>query len=529
MKRFVELVEHLDATRSTAERVALMAGHFRVTEASDAALALYFLCGRQLPAVLDAAELRRLAIAELRLPEWLFDEAVAATGDPVEAITLMSPAVADTTAVAGTLSSWVEDRLPPLARMSDAERHEQLLAWWRALPAPVLYVLLRILLSTLSIGASRSQVLRALGDACGLEPEALADRLVGDWPPTREFYLAVTAPQAPARACAAPYPFFLPCPVDGDIEQLGARSEWLAEWQWDGIRSQLIRRGQGTFLWSSADADLTPRYPEIIESARQLATDVVLDGVILGWRGDAPLPPSALRRRSARAAVGPRILEDVPAIYMACDLLELDGRDVRSQPLETRRAELARQIARAGAPGTLSFRFSAEVAGDDWPALAQLRARAGTGPGLMLKRRGTAYGGGHLRGDFRHWQVGPVTLTAVLTHAHADPGRNANYSFGVWDGNCLATIARTHCGLDPAEFEELDRWIRAHTVERRGHTRVVQPELVFELGFESLQPAAPPGTGIFLKRPRIVRWQRGHPARAADSLESVRARHGISD
>lgn len=145
----------------------------------------------------------------------------------------------------------------------------------------------------------------------------------------------------------------------------------------------------------------------------------------------------------------------------------------------------------------------------------------------MLKRRDAAYQVGRPRGDWWKWKVDPGTLDVVLIYAQRGSGRRAtlftDYTFGVWDGDELTPIAKAYSGLTDAEIDQVDNWIRRHTLEARGAFRVVQPELVFELAFEGIQRSTRHKSGIALRFPRMNRWRRDKPAREANTLADARA------
>ena len=127
-------------------------------------------------------------------------------------------------------------------------------------------------------------------------------------------------------------------------------SGWQAEWKWDGIRSQLIRRGGQTFLWSRGEELVTERYPELAAVGDLLPEGTVLDGEILPWKDGGPLPFAQLQRRIGRKTVGKTILAEVPVVLVAYDLLEDGGLDVRP-----RDADLAtRPAGGAGRGGGLA-------------------------------------------------------------------------------------------------------------------------------------------------------------------------------
>jgi DNA ligase 1 len=165
----------------------------------------------------------------------------------------------------------------------------------------------------------------------------------------------------------------------------------------------------------------------------------------------------------------------------------------------------------------------------DWAGLRRRReeARARNVEGLMLKQRAAPYGVGRQRGAWWKWKVDPYTVDAVLVYAQAGSGRRANlftdYTLALWDGDALVPVAKAGSGLDDREIQELDRWIRRHTVERFGPVRSVQPIHVFELAFEGVSCSSRHKSGLAVRFPRITRWRTDKPAAAADRLEQLRA------
>jgi DNA ligase 1 len=219
------------------------------------------------------------------------------------------------------------------------------------------------------------------------------------------------------------------------------------------------------------------------------------------------------------------VLEHAPAVFIAFDLLEEQGLDLRAQPLALRRARLEALLGEASP----RLRPSPLVAAGSWTELAVLRAeaRARRVEGLMLKRQDSVYGTGRQRGAWWKWKVDPLTVDAVLVYAQAGSGRRANlftdYTFAVWRGDELVPIAKAYSGLSDQEIVALDRWIRRHSVDRFGPVRQVRPEQVFELAFEGINPSPRHKSGVALRFPRILRWRTDKPAAEADRIEQVEA------
>jgi DNA ligase 1 len=237
------------------------------------------------------------------------------------------------------------------------------------------------------------------------------------------------------------------------------------------------------------------------------------------------MPFAVLQTRIGRDKLTPRIVDSAPVSFLAYDLLEHEGGDVRSLPLTERRARLAAVLAEPRA----RFLLSTDLPVSDWRELETLRDRARElhVEGVMLKRRDSAYGVGRQRGAWWKWKIDPLRVDAVLVYAQAGSGRRANlftdYTFAVWQDDALVPIAKAYSGLTDREILALDRWIRRNTVERFGPVRQVVPEQVFELAFEGISRSSRHKSGIALRFPRIARWRTDKPAREADRLGDVQA------
>jgi DNA ligase-1 len=558
VRRFAELFQELDASTATGDKVAALKRYFAQAPAADAAWAVYFLAGGRPRQVAPTALLRSLACELAGIEDWLFEECYQAVGDLAETIAHVTPSVGAPTEAG--LAHWVEQRVLPLAGLSPAEQRLRLTEDLRGLDAAGRFLLVKLIGGGFRVGVSKLLVQRALAEHAGLDAKLVAQRMMGYTDaraavhPAR--YAALIAPGGGATGDAGqPYPFFLAHPLQDDPAALGAPTDWLVEWKYDGIRAQLVRRAGQAWVWSRGEELVTERFPEIVAAARSLPDGTVLDGEIVVWRAgeDHPAPFNLLQQRIGRKTLTKKVLGDAPVRFIAYDVLESEGADRRAEPQRARRARLEALLQ--GRPIALS----PLVAGADWAALAAGRAtsRERGVEGLMLKHVEARYGTGRTRseGTWWKWKIDPLSCDGVLIYAQAGHGRRASvytdYTFAVWNraprdaaeagqvveaiarreppdpgGLQLVPFAKAYSGLTNEEFRQVDREIRAHTLEKFGPVRSVRPTLVFELGFEGLQHSTRHKSGIAVRFPRMLRIRRDKPLHEADTLDTLRALMG---
>ncbi|MEZ5364832.1 MAG: ATP-dependent DNA ligase [Bryobacterales bacterium] len=523
MKAFSDLYQQLDSTTKTNRKLRAMEDYFRAAAPEDAAWAVYILTGRKPKRLLRNRLLAEWAYGAAGVPEWLFGECYEAVGDFAETIALLLPEAPE--ADPDPLHVWVEQRLLRLRGASEEIQREAMLEAWRKLSHEQRFVWNKLITGELRVGVSQRLVVRALANVAGLPPAVIAHRMMGVWEPDAASYLGLLAPDEGETAPSRPYPFFLAHPLETEPETLGDPAEWQAEWKWDGIRAQLIRRRGQTYLWSRGEELLTDRFPELHFDAQSLPDGTVLDGEIVVWKEGRVQPFAALQRRIGRKALGKKILADAPAALLVFDLLEHAGEDIRGIPLAKRRQLLEDLLADLRPDARV---LPAEVvAGESWHALAEARegSREHGVEGLMLKRLDAPYGVGRERGPWWKWKVNPYTVDCVMIYAQRGHGRRAglytDYTFGVWRDGELTPFAKAYSGLTDREILEVDRFVRRNTLERFGPVRSVKPELVFELAFENIQRSTRHKSGIAVRFPRIARWRRDKKPEEADSLDTV--------
>lgn len=539
MQQFAALYQQLDSTTKTTERLAALVRYFREAPPEDAAWCVWFLCGERPRRAVSVGQLQEWCAGLAGIPEWLFEISREFVGDLAETIALLLPA--PTVRTDQGLHYWVVERLLPLGAKSPDERREAVLNAWNSLAGTERFLFNKLLTGGFRVGVSRRLVIRGLADFCGLPADVIAHRLMGHWQPTADFFRALTAADTGDADVSRPYPFCLAHPLSEDDAaelsglsglqhrhtRLGAALDWILEWKWDGIRAQVIRRGGRTFIWSRGEELLTDRFPELERVCSGLPDGTVLDGEITAWQGDRLLPFAELQKRIHRRSVTPRLLATVPVRFIAFDLLEQAGVDLRQESGLLRRGRLE-ELLRGCAGVWPQLQVAPRLSAGDWEACLQLRqsCREQRVEGLMLKHVDAVYETGRVVGAWWKWKIEPFHCDAVLLYAQRGHGRRAgkytDFTFGVRSGDTLVPFAKAYSGLTNAEIEEVDRFIRDNTLERFGPVSSVRAELVFELAFEGLQLSPRHKSGIAVRFPRISRWRRDKTVADIDSLETLR-------
>jgi DNA ligase-1 len=534
MQRFTHMYESLDASTSTNDKVHALVAYFSSAPQPDAAWAAWILTGGRIKRAISHTDLRLALHEATNLPAWLIDESYEAVGDLSETISLLLPDDAAGEPIG--LAEAMETIIAPMRTMSSERKREVLRTAWKRLPSEQRFVFHKLISGSFRVGVSRTLAVRALAQVAKIDQAEMAHRVMGTWEPMPAAYAQLFAPQHADQRGAKPYPFYLASPLEHAIESLGDVSVWQAEWKWDGIRAQVIRRDGRTTIWSRGEDMLSDRFTDLTNVLDGLPDGCVLDGEILAWEpgNDRPLPFGDLQLRIGKTSQPKHnelLFVDTPVRFVAYDILELAGVDMRSRSLQTRRDELARIISNLNAGTTIAL--SPVIAFESWQQLSALResSRARGVEGIMLKRLESQYGTGRQRGDWWKWKIDPFTIDAVLIAAQPGSGRRASvytdYTFAVWTGDKpgtgeLVTIAKAYSGLTDTEIDRVDAFIRSNTTSRHGPVRGVRPTMVFELAFEGLQDSSRHKSGVALRFPRINRIRDDKTADQADTVASVR-------
>ena len=521
MKNFTQLFIDLDQTTKTLGKIKALIAYFGNASGPDKLWAIALLSHRRPKRTVNATYLAQWANEMSGLPQWLFEESYHVVGDLAETITLMLPSEYEPSDF--SLTYWM-DFIKDLEKRDVQEKKQQILWAWRRLDESERFVFNKLITGSFRIGVSQQLMVKALAQYAKVPESTVAHRLMGNWSPDINVFEELVY-SSDDTDVSRPYPFYLAYALDAHVETLGEPNEWIAERKWDGIRGQVIVRKGQLFVWSRGEELVTDKYPEYQVMLHLLPDGTVMDGEILPFKGDRPLAFSFLQTRIGRKSLSQKLLNDVPVAFVAYDVLEFGGEDVREWAFEKRR----RKVEELCAQDSKVLRLSPEVKFSTWQQLTEERERSREflSEGIMLKRRSSVYRNGRRRGDWWKWKIDPFSVDAVMIYAMHGHGRRANlytdYTFAVWDGQQLVPFTKAYSGLTDDEIREVDRWVRQNTLERFGPVRSVKPELVFEIHFEGIQRSARHKSGIALRFPRMARWRKDKNASEANTLDDLKA------
>ena len=538
MDLFTQLFIALDQTNKTVAKSQLLSEYFEEASPADAAWAIYFLMGERLKRLVKTADLKEWACRVSDLPDWLFAECYDHVGDLAETLALLifcedKFRKAD---LKLSLSELIENYLIPLKAMEPEAQSKRIVQLWSKMDFSMALVLNKLITGGFRVGVSKSLVIKALAKNASVDPAVMAHKLMGQWEPSEVNFKNLFVKKSTQDEVLRPYPFCLAYPLEVKEGEslsmiLGDSNEWQIEPKWDGIRAQIIVRKGARVIWSRGEQLLNEQLPEIEDALKAYPDEqsFVLDGEILAWdfENDKVRSFADLQKRLGRKKVSKAILEEIPVVFMAYDLLELDSLDLRAKSTSERRDVLEKWLPSIE---TSVMRLSPIYdASRGWEAMAEVRShsREESIEGLMLKQKTAIYSVGRKKGLWWKWKIEPYTVDAVMVYAQQGHGRRAgvfsDYTFSIWKDGELVPFCKAYSGLSDMEMKRVDKWIRANTTAKHGPVRVVQAELVFEIAFEGIQESKRHKSGIAVRFPRIHRWREDKLASDADTLEMVKS------
>ena len=533
MKRFAELILILGTTTKTTAKLNAIQDYFAVAPDDDKVWVIALFTGRRPKRSVNSALLREMALEAAEIATWLFEESYHTVGDLAETIALLIPESNIDTADKDehSLSHYMKI-LADLSKKEDAIKKDFVRSAWAQMNRNEIFVFNKLMTGGFRIGVSQKLMVNALAKTTAASPSVIAHRVMGNWDPALISFDELINSEYNEADISKPYPFYLAYALEEDAASLGDVNDWQAEWKWDGIRGQLIKRKDELFVWSRGEELMTDKFPEYQQLKDLLPNGTAIDGEIIslaavtGDESFAVLPFSALQTRIGRKNITKKQLTEAPVGFIAYDLLEENGNDIRTVPMNERRERLEQILQQVNLP---FIHLSPIIKFTAWEELKEIRklSRDIGSEGIMLKKKDSGYKTGRKRGDWWKWKIDPLTIDAVMIYAQKGSGRRSNlytdYTFAVRDGDQLVTFAKAYSGLTDKEFAQVDHFVKRNSIEKFGPVRTVKPELVFELAFEGIAESKRHKSGVALRFPRMSRWRKDKRPEEINTLDDLKA------
>ncbi|TXF79454.1 ATP-dependent DNA ligase [Chryseobacterium sp.] len=522
MKDFAQLINTLDSTNKTNAKVDAMVYYLQTANSSDRLWFLALFTGKRPKRPVNTNLLKQWALEITGLPEWLFVESYSSVGDLGETLSLILPNPNET--IEKTLTQWMAE-LIALKDLTDEEKKAYVLESWNGLNHLERFIFNKLIGGSFRIGVSKKLLINALSKYSGIDANILMHSIMGKWKIEEEDFENLIQGTNINPDDSKPYPFCLAYPLEKEIEELGDRQNWQAEYKWDGIRGQFIKRNEEVFIWSRGEELVTEQFPEVVSALNEMTGNFVIDGEILVVKDGQVMNFNELQKRLNRKTIPKKMLEELPVKIFVYDILELEGEDLREKPLTERRL-LLESLIKDHPTGNILI--SEIVDTETWEELTEIReqSRDNNSEGLMLKEINSHYHAGRKKGDWWKWKVSPLTIDAVLIYAQKGSGRRSSYytdyTFAVKSGGNLVTIAKAYSGLTDKEIMEVSRFVNKNAIEKFGPVRTVKPELVFEIAFEGIGFSSRHKSGVAVRFPRIVRWRKDKTVEEIDDIEEIK-------
>jgi len=536
MKQFSQLVTILGTSTKTNDKLNALSEYFSEATDADKVWVIALFSGRRPKRMVSSTLLAQWCCELTKLPFWLFEESYHTVGDLAESIALLLPEPPKDIALHEVSLSWYLEKLIALEKAAEEIKKQFIIDCWTQMTKEENFVFNKLLTGGFRIGVSQKTIVNALAKTVSTDPNVIAHRISGKWDPSTIQFNELLSEEAGTLDNSKPYPFCLAYALETPPETLGEPNEWQAEWKWDGIRGQIIKRNNEFFVWSRGEELMTEKFPEYFILKELLPNGIVLDGEIMPFRKEdaatsllnsnvSILPFAILQTRIGRKNVTKKQLQEAPVGFFAYDILEYEGEDIRYKSLAERRALLEQIVSTTY---NAALQLSPAIKFETWQSLAEQReqSRSINAEGIMLKRLSSAYQVGRKVGDWWKWKIDALTIDAVMIYAQKGHGRRSNlytdYTFAVKDADKLVAFAKAYSGLTDKEFLQVDSFVKRNSLEKFGPVRTVKPELVFEIAFEGIAASNRHKSGVALRFPRIHRWRKDKKPDEINTLDDLK-------
>ena len=222
-------------------------------------------------------------------------------------------------------------------------------------------------------------------------------------------------------------------------------ARWAYQLKFDGYRAVAFKVGGKVHLRSRNDKDFNARYPAVVRGLAKLPSDTVIDGELIALGDDGRPSFNALQNYGSAST---------PILYFVFDVMVFEGRDVKTETLDSRRELLERRIV---PKLTEPVRYVGTLDASLRDLVHSVKAQGLEG--LVAKRRDSRYEPGLRSGAWMKMRINQGQEFVIGGYTVGTKTFDA-LIFGYYEGDRLIYAARTRNGFTPAVREQLSKKFR---------------------------------------------------------------------
>ena len=299
-------------------------------------------------------------------------------------------------------------------------------------------------------------------------------------------------------------------------EALETYEEVMLEYKYDGIRSQIHKKGDEIKIFTRSLEDVTNQFSDLVELARRgiKCENCIIEGETIGMdpENNQPIPFQQLSRRIQRKYDIKEMVKKIPIRIYLFDIVYVDGKNLINEIYETRRKELKKIIK----PIKNKFELSHALITKNLKEAEKFYKESlkEKQEGLMVKNLQAKYQPGRRVGQWL--KVKPILepLDLAIIRAEHGTGKRLKW-FGSFTLGCLKEsqsnqylpCGKIGTGLTDEEFEELTKRLKPLIIQEEGREVKLRPEVIIEVAYEEIQKSPKYESGYALRFPRLIRFK----------------------
>ena len=301
----------------------------------------------------------------------------------------------------------------------------------------------------------------------------------------------------------------------------------IVEYKYDGIRAQVHIHGSKIRIFSRNLNDITSFFPELVQGALTNiigSKKLILDGEILAFKDGQVMPFQYLQRRLHAKNFKRDSATSVGVLYTIFDALFID-KEIINLPL-IQRKKILNKVKVEGPFALAKWKLvnSERMISDMFDESRNMGYE-----GLVLKDPESEYQIGKRGKKWVKFKQELDTLDVVAVMAEYGHGKRAgmlsDYTFAIKESeeneDKLLTIGKAYSGLSDKEITDLTSEFQSIAVKTDGYRIWVEPKIVLEVSFDSIQKSERHESGFALRFPRIKAIRRDKSLADIDDLDKV--------